>query len=469
MARLLVIDDDPEICGVVTRLAKGMGHEASSAVTLEDGLSMASSSDFDVILLDLQFPGGNGLDILPDLIKIPSRPEVIIITGSGVQAAELAFKYGAWDYIQKPFLVDEITLPITRALQYRNEKESRAAPLPLKCPGIIGESSIIKSCLQAVARASASEASVLITGETGTGKELFATAIHENSRRSQNNFIVVDCGALPETLVESILFGHEKGAFTGADKGREGLIRQAEGGMIFLDEIGDLPYDVQKSLLRTLQEKRIRPIGSKQEITVDFRLVAATNRDLSKMMSEGTFREDLMFRISAMEIRLPPLRERGEDIREIAIQKVQRLCRQYGMDIKGISEEFLQILQSQHWPGNVRELINVLENSLASAGGDPTLIPKHIPYQYRAASLRKDSQEMPQEVSAGSDAVPYDQELKPLSEFRAEQWNRLEREYLLRLVGHFRGDREKACSVSGLSQSQLYALLKKHDLSRFRS
>jgi len=239
--------------------------------------------------------------------------------------------------------------------------------------------------------------------------------------------------------------------------------------MIFLDEIGDLPYDIQKSLLRTLQEKRIRPIGSKQEITVDFRLVAATNRDLSKMMSEGTFREDLMFRISAMEIRLPPLRERGEDIREIAIQKVQRLCRQYGMDIKGISEEFLQILQSQHWPGNVRELINVLENSLASAGGDPTLIPKHIPYQYRAASLRKDSQEMPQEASAGSDAVPHDQELKPLSEFRAEQWNRLEREYLLRLVGHFRGDREKACSVSGLSQSQLYALLKKHDLSRFRS
>ncbi len=469
MARILIIDDDPEICRIVTRLAKGMKHDASSALTLEEGLGMAGSGEFDLILLDLQFPGGNGLDILPDLIKTPSRPEVIIITGSGVQAAELAFKYGAWDYVQKPFLVGEVTLPITRALQYRSEKESKAAPLPLKSPGIIGESPAIKSCLDAVARASASDASVLITGETGTGKELFAMAIHENSRRSQNNFIVVDCGALPDTLVESTLFGHEKGAFTGADKGREGLIQQAEGGTVFLDEIGDLPYAVQKSLLRTLQEKRIRPIGSKQEIPVDFRLVAATNRDLSRMASEGTFREDLLFRIGAMEIRLPPLSERGEDIREIAIQKVQRLCSQYGMGIKGISEEFLQTLQSQHWPGNVRELINVLENSLASAGADPTLIPKHIPYQYRAASLRKESREMPQEASISSDEAPHDQELKPLSEFRAEQWNRLEKEYLLRLMRQFKGDREKACSVSGLSQSQLYALLKKHGLSRFRT
>jgi DNA-binding NtrC family response regulator len=239
---------------------------------------MASGGDYDLVLLDLQFPRGNGLDILPDIIQAPSRPEVIIITGSGVQAAELAFRYGAWDYVQKPFLLEEISLPMSRALQYRQEKQSNRPPVTLRRANIIGSSPAMNSCLEALALAAVSDASVLITGETGTGKELFARAIHENSRRADRNFMVVDCGALPETLMESILFGHEKGACTGADRQCIGLLEQAEGGTLFLDEIGDLPYPMQKSLLRAIQEKHIRPLGAKKEIPVDFRVVAATNQ-----------------------------------------------------------------------------------------------------------------------------------------------------------------------------------------------
>ena len=344
--KILIIDDDPEICNVISRLVKLMDHDALSAHTMEEGLGLALNNDVDIVFLDLQFPEGNGLDILPEIIRSPSRPEVIIITGSGVAGAELAFKYGAWDYVQKPFLSEEITLPLSRALQYRKEKESAASPVPLKCPDIIGNSTAINSCIEAVAGSVATDASVLITGETGTGKELFARAIHANSKRSHRNFIVVDCGALPETLVESILFGYERGAFTGADKGREGLIAQADGGTIFLDEIGELPYSTQKAFLRTIQERRIRPIGARQESPVDFSLVAATNRDLEKMVGMGTFREDLLFRIRAIEIKLPPLRERSEDIREIAILKIQRLCMQYSIGIKGISQDFLEVLEN---------------------------------------------------------------------------------------------------------------------------
>jgi len=468
MEKILIIDDDPEICNVISRLVKLLGHDAQSAHTLEKGLWLALNNDVDIIFLDLQFPEGNGLDILPELIRSPSFPEVIIITGSGVAAAELAFKYGAWDYVQKPFLPEEITLPLSRALQYRKEKETAASPVPLKRPDIIGNSPAINSCIEAVARSAATDASVLITGETGTGKELFARAIHANSKRSQNNFIVVDCGALPETLVESILFGYEKGAFTGADKGREGLIAQADGGTIFLDEIGELPYSTQKAFLRTIQERRIRPIGARQESPVDFRLVAATNRDLEEMVNKGTFREDLLFRIRAIEIKLPPLRDRTDDIREITIQKIQRLCQQYDIGIKGISQDFLETLQDQAWPGNVRELVNVLEYSLASAGNDPVLIPKHIPHQYRAASLRKASSEVGQNDDLSAEKSSPEIISKTLAQYREENLNRIERLYLVRLQEQVGADRHKASTISGLSKSQLYALLKKHDLAGFK-
>lgn len=465
MAKILIIDDDSKICQFLVELANSIGHEASAALTLEKGLSLSLSNDYDLILLDLQFPQGSGLQIMPDLLNAPSKPEVIIITGSGIQGAELAFKYGAWDYVQKPFLLQEISLPISRALQYRQEKVTAKPPILLNRLGIIGSSPAINSCLDAVGKASATDASVLITGETGTGKEFFAMAIHENSKRSPKNFIVVDCGALPETLVESVLFGHEKGAFTGADRRREGLMEQAEGGTLFLDEIGDLPFNIQKTLLRALQEKRVRPLGANKEVPIDFRLVAATNRDLEEMVRKSLFREDLLFRIRAIEIRLPPLRDRREDIQEIAINKIHRLCRQNGLGIKGISQEFLDVLNGQAWPGNVRELVNVLEHSLASAVQDPTLIPKHIPYQYRTAILKDDSLMLMEEAHPGvGSAEDANEKFPGLTEYR----NKFEGNYLHLLLDKAKGDREKACALSGISQSQLYALLKKHNLSRFR-
>jgi len=401
----------------------------------------------------------------PNCFDPPSSPEVIIITGTGgISGAKLAFKYGAWDYVQKPFTMEEVFLPVARALDYRKEKKTLKAPVTLNREGIIGSSVALLSCLEDVARASATEASVLITGETGTGKELFARAVHENSKRAKGNLIPVDCGAIPESLAEGVFFGHEKGVFTGADVKREGIIRQADGGTLFLDEIGDLPLSIQKSLLRALQERRIRPVGGKQEIAVDFRLVAATNRDLSKMVDEKSFREDLLFRVRGIEIRLPSLRERGNDIQEIAINKIHQAGQRCGTGTKGVSAEFMEILCAHNWPGNVRELINVLEYALASAGDDPTLYPKHLPPEYRTVIFAIDSDHLSETPEHPSPAHETESDFPTLSEYRA----RTEKDYLTMLVKRSKGDREKACGLSGMSQSQLYNLMKKHELSLFK-
>ncbi len=464
MASILIIDDDLKICEVLTKLAESMGHQTTVANTLEKGLHLSQTNDYDLILLDLEFPQGNGLHILPDLLKAPSSPEIIIITGTGdVRGAELAFKYGAWDYIRKPFLLDEVTLPITRALQYLHEKETAKQPRILKRSGIIGESAAICSCLEDVVKSSVTDASILITGETGTGKELFARAIHENSKRASQIFIVVDCGALPDTLIESTLFGHEKGAFTGAEKQQEGLIPQAEGGTLFLDEIGELPLTAQKSLLRTLQERKLRPIGGRSEIPVDFRLIVATNRDLDQMVKEKTFREDLLYRIRAIEIKLPPLRDREQDIQEITINKIQQLCRRYKIGPKVVSTEFIETLNHQNWPGNVRELINTLEYALASAGDHPTLNPKHLPPTFRMAKLKVSAGSMTDISLYNSDIHDSHAEFPTLSAYRAKT----EKAYLEMLLEKAKSKRVEACRLSGISQSRLYSLLKEHKLSRF--
>ncbi len=235
MAQILIIDDDPNARLLLEKITHGMGHSPLSIDNLQDGLSAARANEYDLILLDLDFPEGNGLEILPDLINLPSAPEVIIITGTGdAEGAEIAFNYGAWDYVKKPFLAEEVTLPIACALQYHEEKAATRTLAVLKRVDIVGEPTAMLRCLDEAAKAAATDSSVLIWGETGCGKELFAKAIHENSPRANKNFVVIDCGALPETLVESILFGHEKGVFTGATHAKEGLIAQAEGGTLFL-------------------------------------------------------------------------------------------------------------------------------------------------------------------------------------------------------------------------------------------
>lgn len=464
MINVLTIDDDPKICLFFSKLLEKMGHHFATASSINEGRALFDSQKFDLVLLDLELPDGNGLELLPDLVNAPSKPEVIIITGTGdARGAELAFKYGAWDYVQKPFLLDEVSLPISRAVQYLKERKAVPQLVPLVRVGIVGESDVLLTCLGEVARAASTDAGVLITGETGTGKELFAKAIHKNSKRKANPFIAVDCGALPETLVEGTLFGHEKGAFTGAGKKQEGLIAQADGGTLMLDEVGDLPLPAQKSLLRTLQERSVRPLGGTTEIPVDFRLISATNLDLDQMVRGKRFREDLLYRIRAMEIKLPPLRDRGKDIEEIAYKKLHELAQRYGMETKAISPEFFKLLQAHSWPGNVRELINVLEYVLALSGPDPTLVPKHLPPEYRMSALTFDDAPLERCRSKRVSELDREDEFPSLSAYR----NKLEKAYLKELINRSGGDRNKACRISGVSQSRLYGLLKKHNLSGF--
>ncbi|MBR9979821.1 MAG: sigma-54-dependent Fis family transcriptional regulator [Desulfatitalea sp.] len=462
MAKLLIVDDDAKICSFLLLFAQEWGHAAIHAGSARDGLALARAEHCDLILLDLDLPDGNGLRILPELIDAPSHPEVIIITGTGdINGAKLAFQYGAWDFVSKPFTMEEIALPVSRALAYRKEKRALSTPLNLKRDGILGSSQEIRNCLEDVARASATDASVLISGETGTGKELFARAIHENSKRAEAGFIAVDCGAIPESLAEGLFFGYEKGAFTGAAARQEGIIAQAAGGTLFLDEIGDLSANIQKALLRALQERRIRPLGAAQEVPVDFRVVAATNRDLSAMVVQKRFREDLLFRIRAFEIKLPPLRVRKDDIEVMAVSKIHQICRHYDLGMKGIAPEFIKSLQANDWPGNVRELLNVLEYALAAAGDDPTLHPKHLPPEYRASTVALKYTPAPPGGTGDSDKRPMESAFPTLLDHRSMS----EAQYLQMLIERVKGDRDMAVALAGISQSGLYSLMKKHHLT----
>ena len=288
--------------------------------------------------------------------------------------------------------------------------------------------------------------------------------IHRNSPRALKNFVVVDCAALPETLVESMLFGHEKGAFTGAERSRIGFIKEADGGTLFLDEVGELPMAVQKDFLRVLQEQRFRPIGSNREEKSDFRLISATNRNLEKMVESGHFRKDLFFRLQSGNIELPPLRMRPGDIRELLLHYMVRFCERYEMETKGISPEFLDALISYGWPGNVRELINAVESALAVARFEQTLYPYHLPMNIRvhlarASVGKKQSQELNQDEN-----ISQGRQLKALQEVRAAAIEKVEKQYLENLMVFTNGDMSESMSISGLSQSRLYHLLKKYNI-----
>ncbi len=470
MARILIIDDDEMMCTTLSTLVERKNHEAVSALTLKDGINLAAAGDFDVVFLDVKMPDGNGLNALQTIEASPSNPEVIIMTGYGdPNGAELAIKCGAWDYIEKGFSIKEITLSLERALQYRKEKKEaqlKRKPVQLKRENIIGSSPALNHCLDLVAQAAESDANVFITGETGTGKELFARAVYENSLRSHESFVVVDCTSLPETLVESLLFGHAKGAFTGADRAQDGLVRQADRGTLFLDEVGELPMTLQKSFLRVLQEHRFRPVGSSKEVESNFRLIAATNRDLDAMVERGEFRSDLLFRLRTFIIELPPLRERRDDIAELARYHIDRFCQQYRIPSKGFSPEFLETLIHYSWPGNVREFVNTLERSLTTARFDQTLYPKHLPSHIRVQVRRAEMEGGEVSSSATSDSAHIVRSLPKLQEYRDKIYAQAEKEYLEELMTLTEKNISDACRISGLSQSRLYALLKKNSISR---
>ncbi|MEJ2199481.1 MAG: sigma-54 dependent transcriptional regulator [Desulfuromonadaceae bacterium] len=473
MANVLIIDDDPGIRDSLTLLIEHMGHRALEASTLSLGCELAFTHPVDVVFLDVRMPDGNGLDALHQLEQAPTTPEIIIITGYGdPKGAELAIKSGAWDYIEKTSSSKEIILALDRAIQYRQEKQAvrkNTRITTLKREEIIGDSQKLRACLDSVAQSALGEANVLITGETGTGKELFARAIHRNSRRAKAPFSVVDCAALPENLVESLLFGHEKGTFTGAEKTREGLIDQANGGTLFLDEVGELPLSMQKAFLRVLQEHRFRPLGSSQERESDFRLIAATNRNLDQLVDHGGFRGDLLFRLRSFHIELPPLRERPDDIRELTRVRIDQLCERKSIPSKGFSQDFIPTLLGYSWPGNVRELFQTLERALDAAFLEPTLFSKHLPINIRAEVAKTavtPGKESPAKETTAEETPAAKWNMPTLQEFRDSIYEQAEKQYLGELMLATHHNIQMACQLSGLSQSRLYALLKRHQISR---
>jgi len=468
MARILIIDDDELICQSLSLVARQKGYEATGVLTLAEGLEKITTNPFDVVFLDVNMPDGNGLEFLSKLPELPSSPEIIIITGYGdPNGAELAIKCGAWDYLEKGASVKEITLSLLRAVEYRGQKHvgSLNNVELLKREGIIGDSVRLKECLDLVVQGAITNSSVLITGETGTGKELFARAVHQNSPRSKKKFVVVDCAALPENLIEGMLFGHEKGAYTNADQSREGLILQADGGTLFLDEIGEMPLSLQKVFLRVLQEHRFRPLGSNRELESNFRLVTATNRNLNEMVKSERFRADLLFRISTFVVELPTMRERPEDIKALARYHTDRICEEYGSPTKDFSPEFLKMLAAYSWPGNVRELVNTLERTLAATRFEPILFPKHLPINLRIevtkSTMKRDLPSIKQTETGASFALPQ------LHQLRDSVYANAEKQYLHDLMSLTDNNVAEACRVSDLSQSRLYALLKKHGIQHF--
>ncbi|MFH1981345.1 MAG: sigma-54 dependent transcriptional regulator [Pseudomonadota bacterium] len=461
MANVLIIDDNPGMCTTLCQLVSKMECTGTAFNSIASGLDAARKQAYDIVFLDVNLPDGSGLDLLPRIQETGSAPEVIIITGYGdAHGAELAMNCGAWDYIEKSSSIQDIRLSLKRAIQYRLQKLAKRALVALKSNDIVGTSRVIQACLEKVAQAANSDVSVLITGETGTGKELFSRAIHENSARCGKSFVVLDCATLPESLVESTLFGHVKGAFTGADANRSGLIEQADGGTLFLDEIGELPLDLQKKFLRVLQERSYRPVGGKQEITSDFRLICATNRDLPAMVTEKQFRQDLLYRIQATHIHLPPLRERKEDIPALALAQIRRSCSIAAEASQGMSPEFIETLSGYDWPGNVRELMNTIERVLAEAFDEPILFPKHLPPRIRASVARKrmTHAEAPSaEPAGGARGGAARTSLKAFIE-------QMKEEYLRDLLRERGADIPGACHISGLSRSYLYQLLKKYNI-----
>jgi two-component system NtrC family response regulator len=469
MKSVCIIDDDPEVRDTIVSLTRKLRLSSEAAGTLAAGMDLLARESFDVLFLDVRLPDGNGLAALPDIKRLPEAPEVIILTGIGdPDGAELAIQEGVWDYLVKPSPIKQIMLTLQRALRYREDRRCDRAPKSLTISGCVAVSPRMQPCLDQVAHAACSSAAVLITGETGTGKELFARLIHANSSRSKGPFVTVDCAALTETLVESTLFGHKKGAFTGADADRIGLVQLANEGTLFLDEVGEMPLSLQKTFLRVLYEKTFRPVGGVSEIKSDFRLIAATNRDIEGMVASGQFRSDLFFRLKTIALPLPPLRARPEDVKPLTLAAVDALCAEYALPPKGFDADFLTMLEAYDWPGNVRELRNVLERAFLASGREKTLYSMHLPQDLRIKVTKSSLVRGRNSLGRPKEAEPLGQPAAPLPVGRQtlkEYKDSLERRYLEELLREHGSNLAAMLEISGLSRSHFYALLKKNDLA----
>ena len=465
MSKILIIDDDKLICRLLTTIFERMDHEVDHALTLRQGLEKLFINEVDVVFLDVNLPDGNGLDAIESIRDCLFPPEIIIMTGNtDPEGAELAMKSKAWDYIQKEGSHKEFKFSLIRALEYRSQKQSKTREKTIKRDAIIGKSKAINECLHKVLKASSSNVAVLITGETGTGKELFAKAIHKNSDQKEHGFIVVDCAALPEHLVESTLFGHAKGAFTGAESDKTGLMKMADKGTLFLDEVGELPLGVQKKFLRALHEKRFRPVGGKKEISSDFRLICATHRDLPHMVKQNKFREDLFFRLFSMNIHLPPLKERKNDIIPLARNYLNRKASISGDPPHKVSPEFFKELEMYEWPGNVRELINTIELVCSEAIKGNTLFPHHLPGHIRAFNIRKKINAQKEQLSTEKSIFPTQKGPIKIITMK-DHIEKSKHDYLKELLAVTKGDIKESCKLSGLSRGHIYRLIQQYGIT----
>jgi DNA-binding NtrC family response regulator len=394
MPRILLVDDEASVTGALELILAGRGYDVRTAGSAAAARTHLKGRPFDLAFLDLRLPDATGIELLTQIKADVPDTEVILMTAHGSLDVTIeAIKRGAFYYLEKPFTPDQVLMLVERALKFQSlGRENRVLKSTLSAGGevfgIVGHHPSIRQIQEVIRTAGPSDASVLIEGESGTGKELIATAFHLQSARAERPFIRINCAAIPSELIESELFGYKKGAFTGADRDKRGLIEAAHGGTLLLDEIAEMPAHLQTKLLRVLQERRVRRVGDERELEVDFRLLSSTNRDTTQMIQEGVLRKDLYFRISTIKVRVPPLRQRLDDVVLLAERFLQRYAEKYNKPVRGISTAVLSLLTRYDWPGNVRELESVVEHAVLFTQEDE-LTPESLPEQLHAAQTAR--------------------------------------------------------------------------------
>ncbi|MCD6532411.1 sigma-54-dependent Fis family transcriptional regulator [bacterium] len=454
---ILVVDDEESICQLLEVMLSEEGYWVRTATSYDEAMKLFETDQFDVVIADIMMPDVDGLTLLKDVKKVdPEIPVILITAYASLGSAVEALRYGAFDYITKPFKMDQIRYAVKRALETRAlRRENRILKRELRRESdlskFIGVSDAVREIKQLVRKIALTDSTVLITGESGTGKELIARAIHQLSPRADGPFITINCAAIPETLLESELFGYVKGAFTGATTNKEGLFRAAHGGTFFLDEVGEISPDIQAKLLRMLETHQIIPLGATKPVEVDVRLIAATNKDLARMVDEGKFRRDLFYRLNVIHIHIPPLRERPEDIIPIAEHYVQVIANRMNCPAPKLSREAMQLLQGARWEGNVRELENVLERAMIMCDGD-VILPEHLPDYIRNAPQ---TAAVP-EKTAGEQVLG---RVLPLDE--------IEKAYILWAILQCGGNKSEAAKKLGIDLSTLYRKIERYGLKKY--
>jgi DNA-binding NtrC family response regulator len=465
LLHVLVVDDDEAVRKACCRIAAEMGFAVLGADSVTAARAILKHQQIDMLLLDLKLPGGGGLPLLEQVKTLHPDTAVIVMTAfATVPSAVEAMRIGAGDYLTKPFALEELTAVLERAAQQHHiDVQSRLLRERLRTQkgmgGLVGRSPEMEKLYRILSKVAYSTHPVLILGESGTGKELVARSIHFNGPNAAKPFVTVDCGALVPTLIESELFGHVKGAFTGADRAKEGLLTSADGGTVFLDEIGELPLDLQAKLLRALQEKEVRPVGSTQTKPISARVLAATNRDLAAMVEHGRFRKDLYFRLNVVNLRIPPLRDRRDDIAALAMHFLERMHREDGVD-RSFSDATLRVMADYDWPGNVRELENAIERACALSSG-PVLHMGDLPTQLQDFRMQRGTEAAATEEEAGADRM-----------MSGDTGNRgivsiaeLERKAILGTIRQLNGDKLMAAKLLGIGKTTLYRKLKEYGIT----